>query len=62
MVLWGRRDPYLLVPTAPELARLAVDPVARILDGGHWLHEEQPERVNALLRDFLKERACAASA
>jgi pimeloyl-ACP methyl ester carboxylesterase len=54
LVIWSDHDRYLV----PEVA--ACDPVlvprARIerLDASHWVQNELPERVNALLIDFLR--------
>ena len=53
LVLWGAKDPYLLPPSEPEIGRLASRPLIRILDGGHWLQREKPEKVNSLIEDFL---------
>jgi pimeloyl-ACP methyl ester carboxylesterase len=54
LVIWSDHDRYLV----PEVA--ACDPVlvprARIerLDASHWVQNELPERVNALMIEFLK--------
>jgi len=57
MVIWGQRDLFLL----PELAR--PDPtlvpgarVERLPDASHWVQQDRPERVNALLLEFLEAR------
>lgn len=54
LVIWGERDHVL---PATDAARLARDlPHARIellATAGHLPHEEEPERVNALLTAFL---------
>jgi len=54
LVIWGQRDrflgPDLAVPD-PRLVPHAV--VKRLLDAGHWVQLEQPERVNDLLVAFL---------
>ena len=54
MVIWGQRDLFLI----PELAR--PDPewvpdarVERLPDASHWVQQDRPERVNALLLSFL---------
>jgi len=56
MVIWGQRDLFLV----PELA--APDPawvpdvrVERLPDASHWVQQDRPEKVNALLLDFLKD-------
>ena len=55
LVVWGQRDLFLV----PELA--APDPdlvpdarVRRLPDASHWVQQDRPERVNALLLDFLR--------
>lgn len=55
LLIWGLDDPYL----GPELTegletwvpRLHV---ARLPGVSHWVQHDAPERVNALLRDFLR--------
>ncbi|HEY3079476.1 MAG TPA: alpha/beta hydrolase [Chloroflexota bacterium] len=56
LVVWGERDRYL----GPELAE--PDPtlvpnarVERLPDASHWAQVDRPERVNALLLDFLAD-------
>ncbi|GAB2790555.1 pimeloyl-ACP methyl ester carboxylesterase [Hymenobacter luteus] len=54
-MLWGRHDSFL----EPVLAQLSID----LCDQGeltyfnqatHWLHQEEPEKVNRLLLEFLR--------
>jgi pimeloyl-ACP methyl ester carboxylesterase len=57
MVIWGQRDLFLV----PELARPdpALVPDARLErlpDASHWVQQDRPERVNALLLDFLGDQ------
>jgi pimeloyl-ACP methyl ester carboxylesterase len=57
-VLWGDRDTYL----DPELAELGAEMcekarVTHFSDATHWLHHEEPEKVNEALRRFLREGA-----
>jgi len=57
MVIWGQRDLFLV----PELARpnpaLVPDArVERLPDASHWVQQDRPERVNALLLDFLEDQ------
>ena len=55
LVIWGQRDRYL----GPELAEPDhhdvpnLDRVERLPDASHWVHHDQPERVNQLLIDFF---------
>lgn len=51
---WGRHDPWINPVPRLELFRQAV-PQAKevILDAGHCPHDEQPERFNAVLLEWL---------
>ncbi|MBC3539353.1 alpha/beta fold hydrolase [Rufibacter sediminis] len=56
LMIWGKQDPFL----DTELARPSIEQCAKgqlILLGEptHWLHHEQPERINRLMLDFLVE-------
>jgi epoxide hydrolase 4 len=58
LVIWGERDAFL----EPGLAEASVAFCTQgrfevIQDASHWVHIEQPLRVNALLTDFLGETA-----
>ena len=54
LIIWGQRDKYL----GPRLAvpDPTLVPNARVerLDASHWVQLDQPDRVNALLLEFLK--------
>lgn len=54
LVLWGKRDPYLEVPTEAEYGNLADQVEIRVLDEGHWMHSRKPERVNPLIARFVE--------
>lgn len=54
LIVWGMQDRFL----HPELAQASADRCAlahlhTLPDATHWLHHEHPERVNALILDFL---------
>jgi pimeloyl-ACP methyl ester carboxylesterase len=55
LVIWGEEDQALLTGNLDGLEEY-VDhlTVRRIPDGTHWVTHEQPERVNGIIRDFLK--------
>jgi len=56
LVIWGEQDRALLTGNLDGLADYIEDlTVKRIADGSHWVSHEQPERVNALIRDFLRK-------
>jgi pimeloyl-ACP methyl ester carboxylesterase len=55
-LVWGDRDPFLAPGLAEaSIARCAQGRLIRLPDATHWLHHEEPERVNALLVEFLRE-------
>ena len=55
LVIWGEQDHALLTGNLDGLEDYVADlTVKRIPDGSHWVSHEQPEQVNALIRDFLK--------
>ena len=55
LVIWGEQDRALLTGNLDGLEEYVADlTVKRIPDGSHWVSHEQPERINALIRDFLK--------
>jgi len=54
LVLWGDRDAFLEPGLADAaLARCDAGRLVRFGDLGHWLHQEDPARVNPPLLDFL---------
>jgi pimeloyl-ACP methyl ester carboxylesterase len=55
LMLFGNRDPYLIAPTMDEARLLSHHSQVRILEGGHWLHEEKAAQVNAYIDQFIKE-------
>ena len=63
LVIWGERDRYLL-PEFAESDRAWVPDlrVERLPHASHWVAEDSPEEVNALLLGFLREAQRAAPA
>lgn len=55
MVVWGKRDPFLLPPTTEEIEPYAQQVTLRILEGGHWLFREKPELTNELITKFFNQ-------
>jgi epoxide hydrolase 4 len=54
LVMWGEHDRYFPVTLAHPPARWVTDARVEILPGArHWSHRDQPQRVQALLLDFL---------
>jgi epoxide hydrolase 4 len=55
-VIWGEADIALPKSLLDGLDALVADlRVERIPEGSHWIIHEQPERVNRLMRAFLKD-------
>ena len=58
LVIWGERDSYLgsdlAEPERDDVPNL--DRVERLADASHWVHHDQPERVNQLLIEFFAPR------
>lgn len=55
LVLWGDRDPALGPETVEGLGAWVCDlTLLRFPEAGHWLNQQEPERVNAALLDFLR--------
>ena len=54
LVIWGKKDVFAGPEVAYESAALCDDArVELIEDATHWVHHEEPERVNRLLLEFL---------
>ena len=55
-VLWGDRDAFLDAALAERGAEMCEKArVTHLPDATHWLHYEEPARVNEALRRFLRE-------
>jgi pimeloyl-ACP methyl ester carboxylesterase len=57
LVVWGERDPFLMVPTLDEFTPYAFSPTVRIIEGRHWIHREKKDEVNQIVDRFLEEKA-----
>jgi pimeloyl-ACP methyl ester carboxylesterase len=53
LLLWGERDQYLSTNAAQAYKHDLPNAELAKLDGGHWLLESHPEKVNSLVRRFL---------
>jgi pimeloyl-ACP methyl ester carboxylesterase len=55
LVIWGERDTALLIGNLDGLDRYVADlTVRRIPEGSHWVIHEQPDRINALIDEYLR--------
>jgi pimeloyl-ACP methyl ester carboxylesterase len=55
LVIWGARDRFL----GRELAQMSIDHCDRgrlvvIEEATHWVHHEEPERVNGLIEEYIR--------
>lgn len=54
LIIWGKQDAFAEPEVAYESAALCDDArVELIEEATHWVHHEEPERVNRLLLEFL---------
>jgi epoxide hydrolase 4 len=54
LVLWGKNDAFAEPEVAHESAALCDDARVEVIeDATHWVHHEEPDRVNRLLLEFL---------
>ena len=54
LVVWGMRDQALLPGVLDGMEECVPDlRIERLAEASHWVMHEQPERLNALIRDFL---------
>jgi epoxide hydrolase 4 len=55
LIIWGKQDPHLMWQMAPESAAMCeTGRLELIEDATHWVHQDQPEKVNSLLVDHFK--------
>jgi epoxide hydrolase 4 len=55
LVIWGEKDPYLLIGNLDGLEQFVADlTIKRIPDGSHWVVHEKPDMINGLIGDFLQ--------
>lgn len=54
LVIWGEKDPYLLLGNLEGLRDYVPNlTIKRIEDGSHWVVHEQPKLVNQYIREFI---------
>ncbi len=57
LVIWGEEDTALTTGNLKGLEDYINDlTIERIPDGSHWVISEQPERINKLIRSFIKRK------
>ena len=54
LVIWAEKDTALTVHNLEGLDEYIPDlTIKRIPNGSHWVINEQPDKINALIRDFI---------
>src|SRR6266581_2878126 len=57
LLIWGEKDIALGIELTTGLERWVNNiQIKRIPDSGHWVQQEQPEKVNQLILDFLQTK------
>ena len=57
LILWGKKDPYLKWEMAQASLECCQDgQLIYFDDATHWIHHEEPDRVNELMVKFFKTR------
>ena len=55
LVIWGEKDPYLLMGNLTGLQRFVPDLQVRLIaDGTHWVIHEKPALVNSYIHAFIE--------
>lgn len=53
LIVWGKNDPFFSVKNIDGFRRDLKDPEVHILDGGHFILEEQPDAIAGYIRQFF---------
>ncbi|HYT37146.1 MAG TPA: alpha/beta hydrolase, partial [Ktedonobacteraceae bacterium] len=57
LLIWGEKDIAFVIELTTGLERWVNNiQIKRIPDSGHWVQQEQPEKVNQLILDFLQTK------
>ncbi len=55
LLIWGERDPWMQVRERSQLYRTYYPQVVEhFIEAGHCPHDERPEQVNSLIRDWIE--------
>ncbi|XP_053319269.1 epoxide hydrolase 3-like [Spea bombifrons] len=57
LLLWGENDAFLEADMVPEMKQYVHGPFRTeiIANASHWLQQDQPQEVNRIMRDFLRD-------
>jgi pimeloyl-ACP methyl ester carboxylesterase len=56
LVVWGKNDPFFTVGGVEALRRDVPDAEVHLLNGGHFVLEEQPVNIAGIIREFIIRR------
>ena len=57
LILWGAKDKFLVEDMASKsLANCLRGQLHMLQDLSHWLHHEDPDRINNLIMDFITKK------
>lgn len=56
LAIFGNEDPFLYPPSFDELTLEASQLTIRILEGKHWLHVKEHEKINSILGGFIHDQ------
>jgi len=54
--VWGKNDPFFKVAGVEALRRDVPDAEVHLLEGGHFVLEEQTPQIAAIIREFIIRR------
>ena len=55
LLLWGKKDKYLKEEMAlPSIEKCTNGQLIFLKEATHWLHHEEPDRVNRLIVNFIE--------
>jgi pimeloyl-ACP methyl ester carboxylesterase len=56
LVVWGKNDPFFTVAGVEALQRDLPEVEVHLLNGGHFVLEEQPVNIAGIIREFIIRR------
>lgn len=57
LIIWGERDIFLLKDVNKDIEKYVSDvKIEYIEDASHWVHRDQPEKVNKAIEEFLAKK------
>lgn len=56
LILFGKNDPSLEIPTSEEIQASAKNFTIRVLNSNHWVQLDDPKRVNRLIDEFIQTK------